>query len=199
MGFMSPDMPKDTAAAEEAARQKKIEEGMGKIDTTFAGFTPEFYSSRAKAYGDFAMPQVEDQYKKAAENLTYALARQYGTTETSEAAKRQAELAKQYEMAKAGITDKSQDYATSTKGDVEKQRSALVSQLQATADPNATAQLASTQADLLRQQQSFEPLGDLFYNITEGLASNAPSEGFFPLKKWGAGGGTASQKPYSIV
>lgn len=197
MGFMSPSMPKDTSAAEEAAREKKIEEGMGKIDTTFSGFTPEFYASRAGAYSDYAMPQVEDQYKKAAEGLKFALARQYGTTETSEAAKREAELAKQYTMAKTGITDKAQDYATSAKSDVEKQRGALVGQLQATADPNAVGQLASTQADLLRQQQSFDPLGDLFYNVTEGLASAAPSAGIIgsPFKR----AGSASQKPYSIV
>src|SRR5215467_7098248 len=139
MGFMAPDPPKDTAAADEAKREANIKTGMESIDRTFSGFTPEFYQQRAADYSGYAMPEVEQQFQDARKNLIYALARQYGTTQTSEAATRQARLAQAYAKAKADVVSKGQDYATQAQGDVEKERSALVSQLNATADPGAAA------------------------------------------------------------
>jgi hypothetical protein len=170
MSFMSPSVD-NTAAAEEAARQKKITEGKASIDKAFAGFTPDYYQQRARDYTQWGLPQVEDQYSKAAKDLTFALARQYGTTQTSEAAQRQAELTKQYQLAKAKIGETGQDLAAQAQANVEKERQNLQQQLESTADPYAAARSALSSAALLGKNAPFDSLGNLFSDVTGGLAA----------------------------
>jgi len=177
MGFMSPDMPEDTAAADEAKRQGRIKAGMADIDKTFGQFDPTFYGNRARAYTEWGVPQVDDQYKEAADQLKYALVRQYGTTQTSEAAKRQALLARKYTEARTGVAQSAEDYASQAKADVERERNALVSQLQSTADPEAAAQAAVKSSELLQAPKTYSPLGSLFSDVTAGLASGASPYG----------------------
>jgi hypothetical protein len=161
----------DSYSQEEAARQQKIKQGTAAIDKAFAGFDDPFFQGRARAYTEFGMPQVEDQFTKASDQLKYALARQYGTTQTSEAARRQAELTKEYIAAKADVANKAQTYANQARSDVERERSSLMSDLSASADPAAAARNALTQQELLAKPTAMEPLGDFFQNITAGLAA----------------------------
>jgi hypothetical protein len=169
----------DSYAKEEAARQKRIKEGTYKIENVFRGFDEPFYQQRARAYTEYGLPQVEDQYSKAAEKLKYALARQYGTTQTSEAAKRQAELTNQYMQAKADVATKAQQYANQARTGVEQERQNLMSQLQTSADPAAAARMALTSSELLQKPTAMDPIGTLFSNVTEGLASANYPYGLF--------------------
>lgn len=187
MGFMMPSVD-DTAAADEAARQKRITEGKAKVNTAFAGFTPDWYAGRSKAYNEFALPQVEDQFKTSADQLKYALARQYGTTQTSEAATREAKLANAYQRAKMDITDKGTALANQARTGIEKERSSVLSQLNATADPAAAADMATTQAKLLQTPDVYDPVANYFGDVTEGLAMSA-----YP---YGVAGAPTSGAPY---
>src|SRR5262245_18483199 len=103
MGFGGGGGDSGAAMAEEAARQKRIKEGMAAIETNFAGFDPAFYDSREKAYENWALPQVNEQYDKAREELAYALARQFGTLDTSVYADRTADLGAKWAKAKADV------------------------------------------------------------------------------------------------
>jgi len=177
MGFMSPDMPADTASAEEAKRQERIKSGMGEIDKTFAGFNDPYYQTQARNYLQYAEPQVEDQYAKAAEQLKFGLARNFGTTQSSYAAQKQAELAKRYAEAQANVGTEAQNQAAGVRGDVEKQRSALVSQLQSTADPAAAANMALQASQTLNAPRSYQPLGDLFSDLTSSFKAGTDPYG----------------------
>lgn len=163
---------KDDSAQQEKDRQAKISQGMTSINNQFAQFDPTFYQKRADDYSNWATPQMQQQYDDAAKNLTYALARQYGTLDTSEAASRQARLAQAKTLAEGNIADQAQSYADTAKNNVENERTALVNQLQATADPSQASSEALRQAGILtNQSQAYSPLQDLFSNVMQGLGT----------------------------
>lgn len=187
---------KDKSAQKaEKERQKRIALGMGKINDTFKGYNDEFYDRRAQDYASWAMPQVEEQYADAQKQLLFALARQYGSTNTSEAAARQADLAKKYGLAKTQQTEQSQAVANTARANVEDARTQLVAQLNATADPNATASAAIRQSELLNQTDPYTPLGELFANVTEGLAASQYPYGLVGAQPTAIGGASTGKKP----
>jgi hypothetical protein len=157
-------------AAEEARqrefqRQGRITDGTNRINQSFAGFGDDFYNGRKQAYLDYANPQLEDQYGKARNQIAYALSRN-GLTDSSEAAREQGELRKQYDLSKQGIVDTGTQYANDARGKVEQNRSDLVSQLQASADPDTVARSAAERATGIQVSPAFSPLGNLFANLT---------------------------------
>ena len=173
------------ARADEAARQARIKEGSANIDKSFGGFNDAFYNQRAKAYTDYANPQLADQYARTQQNLTYNLARQ-GLTASSEASRNAGELQRQYNDNRALIASRGLDAANEARQQVEQNRSELISQLNATGDPAAAASAALARAGTLSQQQSFSPLGQLFANTT-GLLGNAATAGYYDRNAPGLG------------
>ena len=165
------------ARRDEAARQQRIKQGTASIDKSFAGFDDSFFNSRAKAYTDYANPQLADQYARTQQNLTYNLARQ-GLTASSEASRNAGELQRQYNDNRAQIAAQGIDAASQARNQVEQNRSELLAQLNATSDPAAAAASAVNRAGILSQQQSFSPLGQLFANTT-GLLGNAATAGYY--------------------
>lgn len=161
----------DDYEKEQKKRQKRITAGTTDVNNIFAKFDDPYYAQRASDYDAWAMPQVEDQYKKAQEELLYALARQYGSTNTSEAAERQAELAKEYGLAKTGQTEQGLALSNQARAEMEQARAQILNQLQSTADPAQAASMATSQAALQTQVDPYESLGELFANVTEGLAA----------------------------
>lgn len=155
----------------EQRRQQQIKQGTAAVNKTFAGFTPEFYKGRETAYRDWANPQLEDQYGDAQKQLAFALARQFGGLEGSEAADRQAKLASQRALAETQVSSQAAGYKTAAQEAVERQRQNLIAQVQAGTDPATASNLAVSQAELLNQPDAFSELGPLFNNVTEGLAA----------------------------
>lgn len=162
------------ARAEEEARQARIKQGMEGIDTTFSRFDDPYYSSINRSYLDYASPQLEEQYRKAQEELAYALARG-GVTDSTIAGKKQADLQRQYDLNRAAIVDEAANQEKTARSAVSGERSNLVSQLQSTADPTAAANAAATAAQTLSMRPSFSPLTQLFTNVTAGLAASQPT------------------------
>ncbi len=173
------------ARADEAARQARIKQGVESIDKNFGGFDKNFYDSRARAYTNYANPQLSDQYANTQRNLTYNLARQ-GLTSSSEASRNVGELQRQYNDARAQIAAKGMDAANDARQNIEQNRSELISQLYTTSDPTAAANAALNRASILSQQQSFSPLGQLFANTT-GLLGNAATAGYYDRNAPGLG------------
>jgi hypothetical protein len=192
-----PKTPK--ASDTEKERQARIAQGTTKVNQAFAGYDDPYYAKRAEDYSAWAMPQVEDQYKKAQEQLLYALTRQMGSTNTSEATTRQAELAKNYGIAKTQQTDTGLALANSARSNIENARSQVLAELSASADPNSAATSALNRADLASHVDPYTPLGELFANVTEGLASTASPYGLLNPPSYGFGGGKVNKKPAYIV
>ena len=191
------------AAAREAARQSKITQGLDQINTIFGGFDDDFYDQRGQAYVDYATPQLEDQYSKAVEQLTFALARN-GRLDSSVAGEQRADLLQDYNLQKTSLQDKGLDFANRARSNVEGSRADLVSLNSNLANPNQIAAEANNRLAGLQAADSFEPLAPLFVNAGEALATQADVErrgtarynsGLFTPSA--VGGGESSQKVLS--
>lgn len=157
------------ARAREEQRQARIRQGMGSINQTFSQFDDPWFNRQRDAYVGYAMPQVEDQYNNALTSLTAALSRS-GMLQSSVAANKSANLSKDYSLQRQGVVDAGIGQATQARRDLENSRSALVTDLYATADPAAAAAGAQARAKIATQPQEFSPLGVLFQNAAAGLA-----------------------------
>jgi len=179
------------ARAREEARQASIRDGMSRVDGIFSKFNDDFYNSRATAYTDYATPQVEDQWKKAQDELTFALSRS-GLLNSSVAAEKQGDARRQYDRQKQAIASTGQDYSNQARGDVEKNRSDVIGQLNATADPFAAAAAANNRSAMLNAAPAFQPLGMVFQNIASNIGTQMESkranEAAQGIKLYGLGG-----------
>lgn len=166
----------DAARAEEAARQASIREGTNKINTLFdSQFTDDFYNRRQQAYLDYATPQLQDQFDKARQALTYALDRA-GTADSSIRASREAELQKLYDTNTRSLADTALNYGNEARNNVESARSSLISQLNASADQNGAINSATARAAALSAPQGYSPLGQMFSAFTSALGQQAANE-----------------------
>lgn len=164
---------------EEQQRQQRIKAGTAAIDSTFAPFNDAFFAARGKAYTDFARPQLEEQFKTAREKLIYALARN-GLSQSTVGADMFANLSKKYDTNRQVVEGRGIDEANKARMAAENNRSDLVAQLQATADPGAAARSAVARSRAVAATPGFDPLGNLFTNVTAGLAdlSTNPQNGY---------------------
>lgn len=158
------------AESRELDRERRIRDGMTRIDTVFKGFDDSFFNQQRQAQLDWTLPQIKDQYGKAQERLIYALARG-GQLNSSVAAKRNADLAEQHRLALANADSIADQTVKQARSDVERERSDLIAQLQATADPESAANQARIRGDSLRIGQPMADVGLLFQNATAGLAA----------------------------
>lgn len=163
------------ARADEAARQARIKQGVGNIDTEFSRFNDDFYKGRSNAYTNFALPQVNDQYKQTADQLAFSLARN-GVTNSSEAARQAGILMRDNADARQQVAAGAASEAQKARQGVEEQRNNLIQQVNMTGDATLAGQNAIRQAGVLQQQaNNFSPLGSLFNNTIGvlGAARNA--------------------------
>lgn len=165
-----PDMPDYGAIArqQEAERQARVSQSSQAIDKAFGGFGDDFYNSIANAYQQYYLPQVEEQYVTANNQL-----RKMGT-QSSTYQKRVGELATDYERQKAMIAGQSADQAAQQRAKVAQQKAQLLSLAMSGGDPNLIASQAAGTAAGIQAPQSFSPLGDLFAKYSGQYAmSNA--------------------------
>jgi hypothetical protein len=159
----------------EEARQARIQEGRTAIDNNFSQFNDKFYSDRSQAYQDYAMPELDSQYKDSMRKLVAALARS-GNLQSSVRAEKMAALDEDYAKRKLDIQNTGTDYANSARNAVDKSRADLITQNMSLADPNAISANALANANSLAQMPTFSPLGTMLADVTSGLASQADLE-----------------------
>lgn len=179
------------AQMEEAARQEKIRAGTQRIDSIFGNqFNDDFFTGRRQSYLDYANPQLQDQYAKAKEELTYALARS-GTLDSTIRAQKEAELQKLYDQRAREIGDRALSYESDARNNVETARADLIRMLNATGDAEGAANSALTRAQALTQPDAYSPLEHLFTEFIAGLGTQAAQERAAALS------GGAYKPPYS--
>lgn len=163
------------AEQRERERQERIAAGNAAINDTFSKFDDNFYGGRRQAYIDYATPQLQDEYERAAKDLSLALARA-GLGQSSEAANRRADLQKRFDLATNTIANTARDYETQARGSLEGARGDLLNLSASAADPTLVAQNAVARANTISQLPAFNPLGSLLGDLTTGLATQAQLE-----------------------
>ncbi len=149
------------ARQEEMQRQARIREGTGKIDKVFGQFDDSFYGDQVKAYEGYALPEVERQFLRAGRDATFALADRgqlrSGTRDTMRATLDVEKGRRQREVSDAALSR-----ANELRGNVEDQRSRLVSQVIASGDPSNATQSAIAAAGQFQRPSAATPLGQFF-------------------------------------
>lgn len=175
----------DARAAEEA-RQAKIRGYETDINTRFdTMFTPDFYTKRESDYRSLYKPQLDDQFKKSQEDLTYWLADR-GTLNSSVRGDKSADLQKLYDSGTRKINDSALNLTRDTKGAVAQARAGLISDAR-----NANAfdepTMASTMTSLATPTTAYSPpvfssgasdntFADMFGTFTSALGKQANLE-----------------------
>jgi len=164
------------ARADEEARQGRIRQGTSAIDEAFAGFNDEFYKGRADAYQEYYEPQLQDQFGKARDSLTFALARA-GLLNSSVAGEKQADLTKSFEDQRSQIISRALASVNDQRARIAGQKSALVGQLNTTGDSTQASQAAlATSKQLAGEQPEYSPLGDIFAGVAAGIGNAAAAK-----------------------
>jgi hypothetical protein len=169
---------------DEAERQRRIREGTKRISDMFgAQFNDNFFNSRRDSFTNYAMPQLADQHRDAAKQLTFSLDRR-GALDSSSRAKLEADLERKRALLETEIRDKGLDYANSARANVEGARSDLINTLNATGDVEGAVQSAQARAMVLSQSPGYSPLVSMFSDFTNSLGQQAAAERAFA---YGAG------------
>lgn len=169
---------------EEAARQAKVREGTKRIEDMFGTqFNDAFFDKQRDNYLNYASPQLTDQHKDAAKQLTFALDRR-GALDSSSRSSLEADLEKRRALAETEIKDKANAYRTETMAGVEGARSDLINTLNATGDVESTVNSANARAKVLSQPTAYSPIAQAFSDFTTALGQQAAAEKAFA---YGAG------------
>lgn len=182
------------ARAREAERKRRINEGLGRIETAFADFTDPFYNTYRTANLDYLNPQLEDQYEDARRELTFRLARA-GQLNSQVAADELADLERQYTERGAEITNRADQAVGALKDRVAATRDTLTSQLYSTEDPETTGSQALSRAATLRATEpTLEPLGQLFQVAAIGLGNYLRGQEYGDLYRAASGPSLIGQR-----
>lgn len=158
------------ARQREAQRQARLEQGKTAIDQLFAGggFDDAFYNKYKQASLDYSLPQLQDQYQKQRDQVTYDLARA-GTLRSKGAGTAQADIEAQRLNNEASIRAQADQSVASLRQGVQGQQQSALNQLYATEDPDVAANTATS---MVQQAQlstpNLNPLGELFKPLAIG-------------------------------
>ena len=164
----------DRRAAEEA-RQKRVRDSRGAVDTVFGTYDDDFYDKRRQSYLDYANPQVQQDYEDAMGDLMAALAAS-GRTRSSQAAKRKAKGQELMDRAQADVNMKAEGHVGDLKSALAQTKQDMYNQASTLADVDATTNLAIGQFQAASKPPVYNPLTDMFADLTAGLATQADLE-----------------------
>lgn len=152
----------------------------GAIDTAFSGFNDDYYAGLAKSYRDFQTPLLEEQFGDARR----AMPLRFKSTANSAYARRMGELERDRQRADTDIAKQGEDVAAQRRGEVERERGALLSQAEMGAGLDTAANQSASMARALAQPPSFSPIGDLFAKYTANAANAriASDQGYRPVR-----------------
>ena len=165
----------ESAAEAEARRQAKVDAGLKRIEEVFGRYDQDFYDRSQDAYLDYYEPQLEDKYKKGLQDLKYALARG-GRFGSSTEVGRKAQAAQDMGFQKQELASGAIQAADASEAAVNAAKKEMTNLNQINANPDLAASLSNQQAGVLNQPAKYDPLLDVFGNITEGLAKREEIE-----------------------
>jgi len=159
----------ESAAEAEARRQLKVDAGLEEIEKVFSKYDQDFYDKSSDAYLDYYEPQLDDQFKDGLKELQFALARG-GRFGSSTEVDKKAKASEDYGIQKNELASGAIKAANDSEAAVTAAKRDMTNLNQVNANPDLAASLSNSQAGILNQPPKFDPLLDVFGNITEGLA-----------------------------
>lgn len=159
--YWSSIVPKTTGAA-----PTPLYSGVENVAAT-PGFDNNYFKSIADAYLQFQTPLLQEQIEAARRNLPM----KFGSTASSAYQREAANLERDYAREQANIAGKGLDFANEQRGEVERNRSDLISMANAGTDASALASQSAARAAALAKPPTFSPIADLFNKYTGSAAT----------------------------
>lgn len=166
------DNSADMAREEERKRQERIGQSIGAIDSSFAGFNPDFYNKYQDDYTGYYYPQLDDQYGDARKRLTLQLAKT-GNLTSSAGINKLGDLQEYYNTQRTGVTNQAVEAANKLRSDVDMRKSQLYSDARAAADPGSATNAAISAAEALRPGTPTSPLANTFADFFNNVGNMA--------------------------
>jgi hypothetical protein len=195
----SNDAGKEARQLEEQ-RQAKINTGLESINKTFEPFNEKFYGQRQQDYVNYAMPQLYQQLAHTNRQGFYGLANR-GLQKSGAANAFGSNLAREANVQKQGIVDTGIAQSQQLRREIEGQRSNVMAQLQASADPTTASQQALAAAGQFSLPGAFQPIGNLFQNFAQMYANNQIAKAYQPQQyqsNYGLNNSPLSSRSYSL-
>lgn len=142
-------------------QQQQVMDSTNKIDSAFAGFDPQFFAQKEKAYMDYAMPQVQEQATEMQKQGAYKLGGQ-GLLKSSAALQLGESLSRAKNAATNQVGMEAMNQGNQLQEAVAKKKSDLIGEANTAADPSSSAQSAIGAASQFQSPSLFQPLGELF-------------------------------------
>lgn len=152
------------ALQQEQARQAAINTGTTAISNAYSGFTPDFYSQRAKAYDDFALPQLANQYQQTQNDIGFDMGNR-NLLGGSAARTAFSNLNTNNDQAKQGIVDAGIQQSQSLENQVNASKDQQLNYLYQTADPAGAGAGATADAASFAAPSTFAPLVNQFNSL----------------------------------
>ena len=161
-------------------QQAALAAGSKGIQTAFSGFTPAFYDQREKAYEDFALPQLGQQYRQTNNQLNLGLADK-GILGGSAAGQLNQALQTANAQQEQGVVNTAQTQAQNLQQQVAGQESELYGELQESQNPTQVTQNAVGLAAQTAAPSVFQPLGQAFQNFATTYLANNTANQYNPI------------------
>lgn len=165
---------------------------------TFEGYDDNFYQQRADAYTNYAMPELQKQYKNTFDSLMYGLANR-GMLNSSVRNKAESDLNVASGQGAQQIADSARGQSQQLRNSMDQARQNAIQMLYQTADPSQALQSAISTSNAAAVPSQFTPLANMFSGIANqyymGQVLNNYRNGGAPLGVNYSAPGTASPLP----
>ncbi len=145
-----------------------LAEGVFGGTATSGGYEP-YYQKAYQAQLDYALPEVDRQFKEAQRQLTYGLARQ-SMGASSVAGDLASQLEGNRQQAVQGAQEQARSARDTMQTNVENERNNLVQMLNSTGELDQVMNMAQSRQGLLQSPPALQQMGPLFQNATASLA-----------------------------
>lgn len=144
-------------------RQLLIQQGLGRVNQAFSGFSPAFYDRQRAAVLAAQLPQVEEQYRQQRNQLGYSLTDK-GLLRSSAGANLGGALQTELAQQQRNVFNQATQATQNLQQNISTSKGNIISQLQQSADPTLAAQRSVEAATQFSAPSLVQPLGDLFSN-----------------------------------
>lgn len=139
--------------------------------TPTGGLGDAFYQAYGDAYKGYYMPQQDEQFSDAQDEMTFRLAR-HGLLRSTMAGDQMADLARQDALGRASINQEADRSVGDLRSRVNQEKSQAITQAYAVEDPNvAVSQALNNVSNLRTSKPEYSPLGEVFRLAAVGGAA----------------------------
>ncbi len=153
----------------ESQQRNATNNAVKQIQSSFSGFTPNFYQGIAQAYQNQAWPQLAQQQRQAQNQVGFTMANQ-GLLKSSQNQQANQAIQDQSNVAKTQIAQQGQGLVQQQQQQVANQEGNLIGMAQTANNPGQLAATAGATASSLQAPSTFAPIGQFFNSILSQYA-----------------------------